>query len=94
MMISVVVGRSSRTAFSVAVVRLTLRWPFLPPYSPDFNPIEMAYAKLKALLKRPPPEPSTTSTTPSQPPSTQSPKPSTKTTSLPQDMTVCDQKML
>jgi transposase len=24
---------------------------FLPPYSPDFNPIEMAFAKLKALLK-------------------------------------------
>ena len=23
---------------------------FLPPYSPDFNPIEMAFAKLKALL--------------------------------------------
>ena len=25
---------------------------FLPPYSPDFNPIEMAFAKLKAFLKR------------------------------------------
>ena len=24
---------------------------FLPPYSPDFNPIEMAFAKLKAFLK-------------------------------------------
>ena len=23
---------------------------YLPPYSPDFNPIEMAFAKLKALL--------------------------------------------
>ena len=23
---------------------------FLPPYSPDFNPIEMAFAKIKALL--------------------------------------------
>lgn len=23
---------------------------FLPPYSPDFNPIEKAFAKLKALL--------------------------------------------
>lgn len=28
----------------------TLR--FLPPYSPDFNPIEKAFAKLKALLRR------------------------------------------
>ena len=24
----------------------------LPPYSPDFNPIEMAFSKLKALLKK------------------------------------------
>ena len=24
---------------------------FLPPYSPDLNPIEMAFAKLKALLR-------------------------------------------
>jgi len=24
----------------------------LPPYSPDFNPIEMAFAKLKALLRK------------------------------------------
>jgi transposase len=25
---------------------------FLPPYSPDFNPIEMAFSKIKALLKK------------------------------------------
>ena len=25
---------------------------FLPPYSPDFNPIEQAFSKLKALLRR------------------------------------------
>jgi transposase len=25
---------------------------FLPPYSPDFNPFEMAFAKLKALFKK------------------------------------------
>jgi hypothetical protein len=25
---------------------------FLPPYSPDFNPIEMAFSKLKAILKK------------------------------------------
>ena len=25
---------------------------YLPPYSPDFNPIEMAFAKLKALLRK------------------------------------------
>jgi transposase len=28
----------------------TLR--YLPPYSPDLNPIEMAYSKFKALLKK------------------------------------------
>ena len=25
---------------------------FLPPYSPDFNPIEKAFAKMKALLRK------------------------------------------
>lgn len=25
---------------------------YLPPYSPDFNPIEMAFGKLKALLRK------------------------------------------
>ncbi len=25
---------------------------FLPPYSPDFNPIEQAFAKLKSLLRK------------------------------------------
>jgi len=25
---------------------------YLPPYSPDFNPIEMAFAKLKASLRK------------------------------------------
>ena len=25
---------------------------FLPPYSPDFNPIEMAFSKIKAILKK------------------------------------------
>jgi transposase len=28
----------------------TLR--FLPPYSPDFNPIENAFARLKAMLRK------------------------------------------
>ena len=28
------------------------RLAFLPPYSPDLNPIEMAFAKLKALLRK------------------------------------------
>ena len=25
---------------------------FLPPYSPDLNPIEMAFSKIKALLRK------------------------------------------
>jgi transposase len=25
---------------------------FLPPYSPDLNPIEMAFSKLKALIRK------------------------------------------
>jgi transposase len=32
---------------------------YLPPYSPDFNPIEMLFSKLKALLKKPRSAPST-----------------------------------
>jgi transposase len=37
-----------RAAIEAAGARLRL----LPPYSPDFNPIELAFAKLKALLRR------------------------------------------
>ena len=36
-----------REAIEAAGARLL----FLPPYSPDFNPIEQAFAKLKALLR-------------------------------------------
>jgi len=40
-----------------AAVRLTIEAAgaeirFLPPYSPDLNPIENAFAKLKALLRK------------------------------------------
>ncbi|BCH21705.1 hypothetical protein MesoLjLc_13220 [Mesorhizobium sp. L-8-10] len=34
-----------------AIERVGARLLFLPPYSPDFNPIEMAFSKLKALLR-------------------------------------------
>jgi len=30
---------------------LSLELLYLPPYSPDFNPIENAFSKLKALLR-------------------------------------------
>ena len=36
-----------------AIIRQTGAWSlFLPPYSPDWNPIEMAFSKLKAWVRR------------------------------------------
>lgn len=35
-----------------AIEKAKARLLFLPPYSPDFNPIEMAFPKLKALLRK------------------------------------------
>ncbi|WP_336985167.1 transposase, partial [Asaia sp. HN128] len=39
-----------KTAHASEQVGAELR--FLPPYSPDFNPIENAFAKLKAYLRK------------------------------------------
>ncbi len=41
-------GRLVREAIEAVGASLV----FLPPYSPDFNPIENAFAKLKALLRK------------------------------------------
>ncbi len=41
-------GVDVRTAIEAAGAELR----FLPPYSPDFNPIEQAFAKLKALMRK------------------------------------------
>ena len=41
-------GAAVRHAVEAAGARLL----FLPPYSPDFNPIENAFSKLKALLRK------------------------------------------
>jgi len=41
-------GAAVRTAIEAVGARLL----FLPPYSPDFNPIENAFSKLKALLRK------------------------------------------
>jgi transposase len=41
-------GSQVREAIAAAGARLL----HLPPYSPDFNPIENAFAKLKALLRK------------------------------------------
>ncbi|WP_264813425.1 transposase, partial [Gluconacetobacter sacchari] len=42
--------KGPRTRELIESVGAELR--FLPPYSPDFNPIEMAFSKLKALLRK------------------------------------------
>lgn len=36
----------------LAIAAAGARLPYLPPYSPDLNPIEMAFAKLKAALRK------------------------------------------
>jgi transposase len=41
-------GAAVRQAIEAAGAKLL----YLPPYSPDFNPIENAFAKLKALLRK------------------------------------------
>jgi transposase len=41
-------GAGVRTAIEAADASLL----YLPPYSPDFNPIEKAFAKLKAKLRK------------------------------------------
>ena len=42
-----------RTAGVRAAIEATgARLRLLPPYSPDFNPIENAFAKLKAILRK------------------------------------------
>jgi transposase len=46
--LSVHKGAAIRGAIQAAGAELR----FLPPYSPDFNPIEQAFAKLKALMRK------------------------------------------
>ena len=41
-------GADVRAAIEAAGARLL----YLPPYSPDFNPIENAFSKLKAMLRK------------------------------------------
>lgn len=42
--------RAAGVRSAIEAVGAQLR--YLPPYSPDFNPIEMAFAKLKAFLRK------------------------------------------
>ena len=44
---------SKKSKQAEALIRGRGAWLlFLPPYSPDLNPIEMAYSKLKTLLRK------------------------------------------
>ena len=44
---------SHKSAVAQAFLKAQGNWLlFLPPYSPDLNPIEMAFSKLKAHLRR------------------------------------------
>ena len=44
---------SHKSAYAAEVLKSIGAWfLFLPPYSPDLNPIEMAFAKLKALIRK------------------------------------------
>jgi transposase len=67
---------------------------YLPPYSPDFNPIEQAFAKLKALLRKAAARTLDTLKLPSPPPSTPSPRTNAPTTSPLQDTNRNDQNLL
>ena len=40
------------TGVEKAIEDVGARLIYLPPYSPDFNPIEMAFSKMKALLRK------------------------------------------
>jgi transposase len=57
---------------------------YLPPYSPDFNPIETAFAKLKALLRKAAERTVDPSRRRSAASLTFSPRPTAETTSPPQ----------
>ena len=41
-------------AVRAAIAKAGAQFFLLPPYSPDMNPIEMAFAKLKTLLRQDP----------------------------------------
>ena len=56
-------GHAIRAAIRAAKAKLF----FLPAYSPDLNPIEQAFAKMKTFCARPSPEPSMTPGEPSGP---------------------------
>ncbi|MBB4399156.1 transposase [Bradyrhizobium sp. ERR14] len=81
-------GASVRAAIEAAGAKLH----YLPPYSPDFNPIENAFSKLKALL--PPSVPSKACGLPSDVASTALRRANAPTTSEPPDTSQLDRELL
>ena len=45
-------GSHKRPSIRAAIEAAGAKLFYLPPYSPDFNPIENAFSKLKALLRK------------------------------------------
>lgn len=45
-------GSHKRPGIRAAIEAVGASLLYLPPYSPDFNPIENAFAKLKAMLRK------------------------------------------
>ncbi|MBO0664482.1 transposase, partial [Jiella sp. CQZ9-1] len=66
----------------------------LPKYSPDLNPIEMAFSKLKTLLRKAKPGPPTTSGEPSAISATSSSPTNAGIISRPQDMSLINRPTL
>jgi transposase len=67
---------------------------YLPPYSPDLNPIELAFAKIKGLLRKAAEQPSPLSGTGSAPSSTTSHRRNAQTTSTTMDTPQLKRRML
>lgn len=45
-------GQPSQSSIFIHVTTPEIRIEFLPPYSPDLNPIEEAFSKVKAFIRR------------------------------------------
>ncbi len=52
MLSSLIIWRVHKSAKAAEILKARGACHLLPPYSPDLNPIEMAFAKLKAHLRK------------------------------------------
>ncbi|MGY4502214.1 hypothetical protein ACVWYH_006171 [Bradyrhizobium sp. GM24.11] len=83
-------GAAVRAAIEACGASLLL----LPPYSPDFNPIENALPNSNRACAKPPPGPSTPSKSQSPTPTEHSHLMNAPTTSWPQDIVQSDRNLL